>query len=345
MNRTTLRDAGKKMAELASRYVLLLKRARWVTRGIGIVGGLLIITGTVHVAALGMITRRCRATATDCLALEQAIALRANGLPTQSCEAADRLAEELSTKTGVPRRHYSLVSDAEHFGPDASAIHLSYARLDFWNLHRAVHEFGHLWAEEYGSAAGRPQAEFIHSLPSWDPAHAKEFFADVMGAYLAGAAYVYGCLLLDFTPDRSKTDTHPSGDERAYAVLAAIDRLTNVFDSVTRAQQQQLTEELRQFWETVRNEAGLTGEPPNARELKAAIGSAVDSLANQIPAARYYDLSGANQLREVLGRPNGTRPAGASGADILNGAWLRRRDEPNRAALIGTRALAMLASV
>ena len=54
MNRTTLRDAGKKMAELASRYVLLLKRARWVTRGIGIVGGLLIITGTVHVAALGM---------------------------------------------------------------------------------------------------------------------------------------------------------------------------------------------------------------------------------------------------------------------------------------------------
>lgn len=54
-NKATLRDAGTRMADLASRYVDLLKNARWLLKAVGLVGGLLVITGVAaQYAALGV---------------------------------------------------------------------------------------------------------------------------------------------------------------------------------------------------------------------------------------------------------------------------------------------------
>jgi hypothetical protein len=54
-NRQTMREAGARMADLASRYVLLVKRARWVMAAIGVAGGFLALTGVAsHYAALGV---------------------------------------------------------------------------------------------------------------------------------------------------------------------------------------------------------------------------------------------------------------------------------------------------
>ena len=52
--RQALEDSGKRMAETASRYVLLLNRARWIITAIGVAGSLLALTGVAaHYAALG----------------------------------------------------------------------------------------------------------------------------------------------------------------------------------------------------------------------------------------------------------------------------------------------------
>jgi hypothetical protein len=52
-SRERIEDAGRRMAELASHYVQLLKNARWVLKAIGVVGGFLILTGVAaHYAAL-----------------------------------------------------------------------------------------------------------------------------------------------------------------------------------------------------------------------------------------------------------------------------------------------------
>jgi hypothetical protein len=55
VDRAALRHAGVKMAELSSRYVVLLKRARWVLAAVGVVGGMLVLTGVAaHYAALAL---------------------------------------------------------------------------------------------------------------------------------------------------------------------------------------------------------------------------------------------------------------------------------------------------
>jgi hypothetical protein len=55
VDRAALRDAGVSMAQLSSRYVLLLKRARWVLSAVGVVGGMLVLTGVAaHYAALSV---------------------------------------------------------------------------------------------------------------------------------------------------------------------------------------------------------------------------------------------------------------------------------------------------
>jgi len=52
-NPESLRIADDHMAELSSRYVVLLKQARWVLAAVQAAGSLLVLTG-IHYAALGM---------------------------------------------------------------------------------------------------------------------------------------------------------------------------------------------------------------------------------------------------------------------------------------------------
>jgi hypothetical protein len=55
MNRTTLKDAGVRMADVSSRYCKLLKAARWILTAVGVIGGFLVFTPAyVHYATLGI---------------------------------------------------------------------------------------------------------------------------------------------------------------------------------------------------------------------------------------------------------------------------------------------------
>jgi hypothetical protein len=305
----------------------------------------LIESGTVtdHWTRFAAIARQCRALAADCLALEQSIHLRANKTALAVCAAADRLCEEFSKKIKSPRPHYAVISEAEHFGADASTIHLSYTRLDLWNLNRAVHEFGHLWAEESASGPGGAQTAFIAATGNhWEKALAKEFFADLVATFLTGPAYACSCLLLDFNPaDRLKTETHPTPDERAHCILMALDLLARNSDEFTRQQMIVLAVELGKFWTAARSDGGAVGPISCAMELESAVDIAVKRLDREIPNAKCRSLSRANAVVNSLGNA-GERPAQAGNVDILNGAWLRRLDEPGKAFMIGNTALAML---
>lgn len=289
------------------------------------------------------IGRRSRALAADCLAFEQSVSLRAKAPAAGVCAAADRIAEEFSSKVGQPRLHYAVVSEAEHFGADASAIHLSYARLDLWSLNRAVHEFGHLWAEEFASGPGGAQTAFIASIAGkWAPDPAKEFFADLIATFLLGPAYAYSCLLLDFNPaDRIGSDTHPSGDERAHAILTALEQLAAMAE-FTAPQMTQLLQELRLFWSSARTAADASGPIRCAQDLEYAVKIGIKRLKKEIPNAGQFSLSLANGVALSLAEQQGNRPAQARASDILNGAWLRRRADPANASTIAKKALAMI---
>jgi hypothetical protein len=297
-------------------------------------------------ATLSKLRRSCRALAGDCMALEQRVSLRGSKRVAAMGMAADLLAEELSEKVGHPRTHYAVVSDAEHYGADTSAIHLSYARLDLWNLSRAVHEFGHLWAEEFASNTDGAESAFIRSLgKEWNIDQAKEFFADIVAAFLLGPAYGYSCLLLDFSPADSRgSDTHPSDDERALLILAALRELVKEFNPITGSQLKQRIADLEKYWSDARAAAGAAGPPSVAVNLDYMAGLAMRRLNAEISQARYGSMALAYSVSTALANEAGVRPAPAGGADILNGAWLSRLDRPHETLEIGRRALAMFAN-
>jgi|SRR5579864_454542 len=290
--------------------------------------------------------RKSRALSADCLALEQSIHFRGEGRLERLCIAADRLAESLSNLVGDSRPHYVLVSEAEHFGADASAIHLSYGHLDIWNFNRLIHEFGHLWGEEAGNGDEGAQTLFLENLKNWTPRQGKEFFADIMATYLAGPAFAYPCLLLDFNPaDRVRSESHPAQDERAHCILVALNFIAKCSHEFTSEQFNGIVSQLGKSWETARAAAGAKKTVANLDDLEYATEVALDSLAKEIPDARYQTLSNANSVRNAIANC-GHPPAGTGAVDILNGAWLRRvAAPPEDESEIAMAALKMLLEV
>jgi hypothetical protein len=317
------------------------------------------------------LSKKFRALAADCMALEQSVVFRGiNHACTSLCTVGDKLSEEFSRSVGRPRRHYVSVSEAEHFGAEASAIHLSYARLEVWNLNRVAHEFGHLWSEEFSGDENAPQPSFIRLLvppkeadkssdsptnsddggdspAPWTEDQAKEFFADIVATFLMGLAYGYSCLRLDFNPaDRIASSTsHPSADERAHCILIALDQLAKSYEGNTAPQMVRLTKELGEFWCVSRQNAGAGGPIEHLRKLRLSVQTAIVRLEREFPGAKYRSMALANAVDNAL-RNNDPRPAKANCVDILNGAWLRRRGaRPTDEPAIQRESLTMLLTV
>ena len=292
------------------------------------------------------LARRVRALVADCMALEQSVKFRATDKRLASlCGAADRMSEAFSASVGQPRTHYVLVSEAEHFGADASAIHLSFARLEVWNLNRVAHEFGHLWAEEFANGPLGAQRSFVASLTGkWGEVLAKEFFADIVAAALIGPAYGYSCLLLDFNPtDRRSSHSHPSNDARAHCILIALEHLAKYYEGITAPLMVSRTQELWQFWSGLRLAVGVKEPTPNLMDLRWAVETAVERLKDDIPGGRFRTLARAREVEMALASGD-ERPDNVSGADVLNGAWFRRLNAPDEVVSIEKRALDILSA-
>jgi hypothetical protein len=321
--------------------------------------------------SLMALSKKFRALAADCMGLAQSVVFRnIDPACTSLCAVGDKLSEEFSRSIGQPRRHYVSVSEAEHFGAEASAIHLSYARLEIWNLNRVAHEFGHLWSEEFAGDENAPQSSFIRLLvptkeidessdswamsgddgdspTSWTEDQAKEFFADIVAAFLMGLAYGYSCLHLDFNPaDRIASSTsHPSADERAYCILIALDQLAKTYEGNTALQMVRLTKDLGEFWSASREAAGAGGPIVHLPKLRLSVQTAIVRLEREFPGAKYRNMALANAVDNAL-RNGDPRPAKANCVDILNGAWLRKRvARPTDERAIQQESLKMLLTV
>jgi hypothetical protein len=296
-----------------------------------------------------------RALAADCLALEQSQTLRANPETAKLCTIADKLAEGFSRAVRRARRHYVLISETEHFGVNASAIHLGYGRLEIWNLNRVAHEFGHMWAQDFG---GEMQTSFVEQLmkkeneeddvgeSDWNESHGKEFFADIMAAFLMGPAYAFASMVLDLNPaDDSPSDSHPSGHERAQCILLTLERLKQNYHWTSRPELTKLIEDLRIFWSRMRAAMGPQTTLANRtqQKIKLAMGIVVDRLLAEIPDAHYGCLETAFAVKNELASNRNRLPRKAKGIDVLNGAWLRRwAAGPDEVSSIAGGALAML---
>jgi len=306
---------------------------------------------------LAIIDRGVRALVADCAALESRITHRPSEHALSLCTIADRLVEEFSLLVGHPRSHYVLLSEAAHFGTDASVIHLSCARLEVWNLNRAAHEFGHLWAEE--CLAGM-QNTFVNAISEhWESDSVapsvsrprevdsakqffKEFFADIVATFLMGPAYALSCLRLDFNPVRKGSDSHPSDDERAHCILATLAQLAEKYDLNTAPKMRWVTEWLEQFWSAARVAAGAGGPLAKSMPLGYDAGAAVNDLTKILPSANYKSLSRANSVNLALKKGLDIQSLGVSCTDVLNGAWFRRLDVPDEELTIGEKAIAMM---
>jgi hypothetical protein len=321
--------------------------------------------------SLMALSKKFRALAADCMGLAQSVVFRSTDPAcTSLCAVGDKLSEEFSRSILRPRRHYVSVSEAEHFGAEASAIHLSYARLEIWNLNRVAHEFGHLWSEDFAGDENAPQPSFIRLLmppkeidnssdsrpesdddgdspAPWTEDQAKEFFADIVAAFLLGLAYGYSCLRLDFNPaDRiASSHSHPTTDERAHCILIALDQLAKTYEGNTAPQMARLTKDLGEFWSASRQAAGAGGPLQHLRKLRLSVQTAIVRLEREFPGAKYRNMALANAVENAL-RNKDPRPANANCVDILNGAWLRRQAaRPKEEPAIQQESLKMLLTV
>jgi hypothetical protein len=281
------------------------------------------------------LTDRCSIFGTDVASLQLTISLRSKRQPGPTndfwdplgvCNAADRLIEHLFRSAGQSRTSYVLLTTAAQFNPSSLAIHLDKTQLKIWGLNRAVHEFGHLWGEEYASGPNGAQTKFLSSVAKvWPNRLAKEFFADIVATISLGLAYACSSLYLDFRPsDRISNETHPSDDERAHCILMVLRLLREGFDETTKQRFITITERISKDWDQDRSGAGARAPIRNKEILQNATEEIFRMLVHERPGLRYRDLSPACCVYLALDRETAAVPCRIGAVDILNGAWLKR---------------------
>jgi len=284
-----------------------------------------------------------RAIAADCLAFEQSLTLRGQPPARDICIVADRLLQEYSAAVQKPRSHFVLISEAEHFGPYSAAVHLGYGCLSFWSLSETAHEFGHLWAADDTFCSGLQDAFLENHAADWSEPHRKELFADVVGVYLLGPAFAFAGLLLDFSPAVTKPgETHPTGDQRAYCVLYALEATLDRYEPLHKPTVRGAHQQLLKFWSQARAAAGWKSELANAGDLEYAAQFAIGSLWDELPQAMYRSIPQAHSVENRLAILGETGPA-VECRDLVNGAWLARYSNSQEAVEIGALQMAVAA--
>jgi hypothetical protein len=158
----------------------------------------------------------------------------------------------------------------------------------------------------------------------------EELFADVFATYVAGPSFGYASL---FALDPSKAgaddrfDDHPEPGKRFHATLRT---LAHLEDSRKRSMNQagfrEVIDELTDDWHAQVAEA--SGHPIDAAvydRVDACVDAYLEVLDAEVPTAKRANLGGAVSVRNSLS--SGAELSEAdSMLDLLDGAWLARRD-------------------
>ena len=281
--------------------------------------------------------------AADYLALQDSVRLRSEPRIRQICSIADSLLAGLSNAVSEPRSHYTLISEAEHFGGSSPAIHLGFVDLSVWTLTRLAHEFAHMWLTD--SRRDGLRRDFLAEVPSsWSQAHGHEFFADIFATFLLGPAYAFSSLLLDFDPaerNSSRAASHPTGNERARCVLWTLRHLAESHPPLGQPEFHSLHDSLDASWSAARSQAVPTEQLIEGPALELMVLWLFERLQTAFPQSMYNRIPAANRFRSALDSPSPVSPPDTDWRDALNGAWFWRRSPqtPPGAAEIEARLL------
>jgi hypothetical protein len=292
--------------------------------------------GWTTLAAAAAEARRLRG---EIFALVQGQLFRTAGLDDGVSAAAGRLLEHVRRRCAARAVLTTFSPEVESVDHTIGLVRLQFPGTTVWDLPFCVHEFGHHAVRELPHVqpvrrTERPLQEVLEGPfgigAGLSTSHAHEVVADVFATYAMGAAYPLACLVQRVDPVRAGTDsdTHPSWDRRVVAMLAALRHLGTESGDLRYADA--ATQTVLPAW---RSAAG-TAEPiaPDGPRLDVFARTVVQALYRHAGALRYRDGDQAVQVRAALAGDARTaaRPAAASPAAVIDGAWRWRQQDFQR---------------
>lgn len=305
----------------------------------------------------------CRRQFREYLAFLEGSLIRSAGLDDGACKLADALLAELTERTRLPWRRFTILAEDEFVAGMSEIIRLRFPHLSVWNLPVVAHELGHLAAREIQDGMsgdhlaldaitglrerletelGRLGSEHAGREAKAEELRLHELFADLFAVFTLGPSYACTCVLLRFDPCHAfeRGPRHPSDAERVHFMLRALERLDAGLYRPT-------VNRLEESWRRCVVAAGQpdpAGWTSRHRWLDQVLDTMLPVLTRNLPdQARYQGwATRALPLREAL--EQGRTPDDSLDCilpDLLNAAWSCRLDAPAQAYTLGQRALAL----
>jgi hypothetical protein len=247
------------------------------------------------------------------------------------CAVADRLLDGLSERCHIPWDRLSVPADSEFVSDLAQIVRIRAGDVSVWHLPVAAHEFGHFIGPRIEVKGAHPFAELLAArrVGSMAWSHAHELFADAFAVYAIGPSFLAACVISRFHPGQATevSETHPSHARRVALmsqVLGAIDR------DIPDHPYTMLLAYLDATWRANLAAAGQPTEldPFDMDPVTEAAETYLAILRDGVPDARYAGMNDARKAEKAVMGKQANPPPAVSIADVLNGAWLSRIDQP-----------------
>jgi len=298
----------------------------------------------------GRIQRKARTLFGEALGLRMAECVRKD-LDNGMCAIADRLLSEFARAVTLEIPLLSTVAESEFFGASTRIVRLRYPTNSIWDLpvlgHEFAHSFGPLWYWA-GAPDEHPRQSFVRNSRLGTRLVSDEYFCDLMGTFLLGPSYALMCILDRFDPTASEdTETHPSDVKRAWWVLRGLELLGGELpNGDDREEYKEMACELRELWTAFTKDSGADSVTDNdVAALELAIQSLFPQMSLGLPIAAYKcpriawglvadyketPKSSSGDRIPVVGVATHRQASPRTDIrDVLNAAWLLRRENKN----------------
>jgi hypothetical protein len=292
----------------------------------------------------------------ECLTMVTGSALRSREAESRLCLAADAMLAEVGSGLSLDRQVWTVPGPEDRTSYRTGMIALRCPARGFWSLPVALHELGHVIAQDLEtSAPGKPKHNPVTAVLSGGvPKQREELFADFFATYAIGPAYGTAMVLTRFTPGQSEpgtpfgdpktlTATHPSPDKRMHLILETLKQMDDSA-GLFHHPYQEARAALRAQWDA---HVQSIGPSPDLDEKSIQM---LDALAGRfwslvddgtLQPARHRLLIGDDLELYLSGEPVPKPHSGTTVRDIVGAAWALRcaGHEPTD---IEKRALALL---
>lgn len=213
--------------------------------------------------------------------------------PPSICSLAEHQLERLVVRTGVNWKTLIIPGPDAFVATDTEIIRVRFPDWSVWNLPLMAHEFGHVvartnavfrnyqWNTALQATAGVPEKQRKTAFDQVQ-SHLEEIFCDIFATFVLGPAFACNALLLQFNPPEAAaaSPSHPTHDERALAILTAMEAINarapepiyqQAIDLLRKAWQDAVQQSLPVIPDQAGHDQRLNQAEDRARELFAVI--------------------------------------------------------------------------